>query len=127
MSFDSQIRDFSFNAIARSERAFKDTCIGLSIAITIDTPVDTGRLRGNWQPSINSPATSSISETDPSGSEVIRKIEDTSQRLRLGDTYYFTNNLVYAADIEFGGSPTKSPDGMVRVNLSRWRDFLNEH
>ena len=124
MDFAGQIKTFSFNAIAKSEKAFKDTCIGLSVAIQEDTPVDTGRLRGNWQPSINSPITSSLMDTDPSGSKVIGKIENTTQRIKLGDTYFFTNNLAYAAEIEFMGKSQKAPAGMVRVNLTRWKDFL---
>ena len=124
MNFAGQIRIFSTNAIAKSKKAFKNTCIGLSAAIQQDTPVDTGRLRGNWQPSINSPATSSLMDTDPSGAKVIGKIQDTTQRIKLGDTYFFTNNLAYAAEIEFTGKSQKAPAGMVRVNLARWKDFL---
>lgn len=128
MDFAGQIRTFSFNAIAKSEKAFKNTCIGLSAAIQQDTPVDTGRLRGNWQPSINTPITSSLMDTDPSGSKVMQKIEDTGQRIKLGDTYFFTNNLIYAYPLEFfeesGKISLKAQNGFVRVNLVRWKDFL---
>ena len=126
MDFAGQINNFSFNAIAKSKKAFKNTCIGLSAAIQQDTPVDTGRLRGNWQPSINSPATSTLMDTDPSGAKVIGKIQGTTQRIKLGDTYFFTNNLIYAYPLEFipeKMSP-KAPNGFVRVNLTRWKDFL---
>ena len=125
MDFAGQIKTFSTKAIAKSEKAFKNTCIGLSVAIQKDTPVDTGRLRGNWQPSVNTPATSTLMDTDSSGSKVMQKIQDTGQRIKLGNTYFFTNNLIYAPRIEFDGhSSQKAPQGMVRVNVTRWKDFL---
>ena len=124
MDFAGQIRIFSTNAIAKSKKAFKNTCIGLSVAIQKDTPVDTGRLRGNWQPSVNTPATSTLMDTDPSGSKVMQKIQDTGQRIKLGNTYFFTNNLIYAYPLEFIKVSPKAPNGFVRVNLTRWKDFL---
>ena len=124
MDFAGQIKTFSTKAIAKSEKAFKNTCIGLSVAIQQDTPVDTGRLRGNWQPSVNTPATSTLMDTDPSGSKVMQKIQDTGQRIKLGDTYFFTNNLIYAYPLEFIKMSPKAQNGFVRVNLTRWKDFL---
>lgn len=124
INFVGQINTFSHKALARSEKAFQNTCIGLSIAVEVDTPVLTGRLRGNWQPSVNTPATSTLMDTDPSGSKVMQKIQDTGQRIKLGDTYFFTNNLIYAYPLEFIKMSPKAPNGFVRVNLTRWKDFL---
>ena len=125
MDFAEVIARFAQEALAKSEEGFQNTCSNLSIAIQEDTPVLTGRLRGNWQPSINSPIESSIMEIDPSGGKVVRKIRDVCQKLKLGDTYFFTNNVIYGPRIEFyGHSSQKAPQGMVRINLLNWQGFI---
>lgn len=57
------------------------------------TPVDTGFLRGSWQPSIGSA---------PSRSEGGADIGLVLSGMRAGDTFWMTNNAVYAMRVEFG-------------------------
>ena len=69
--------------------------------IVIDeTPVDTGFLVANWQPSLNAP---DLSEATGLGngyatSNAALVVAD----LKLGDTFYYTNNAVYARRINYG-------------------------
>lgn len=44
--------------------------------------------------------------------------------LKLGDTFYFTNNMPYAERIEFKGWSSKAPTGMVRVNIIKWSKYF---
>ena len=76
-----------------------------------------GRFRGNWQFSIDSPATEELDRIDPSGSEAIAALLTQVQALTIGQTAYIVNNLPYAVPLEYGHS-TQAPKGMVRVTSS---------
>ena len=117
------------------------------------TPVDTGRLRGNWQATINNPANASLIKTDKSGGRTRSKVKSTIKKIKIGDTYYFINNLVYAQVVEYGlypklvkhkthqrnlkdpkyrrmrswsGFSTLAPDGMVRITLNEFRQIVKQ-
>ena len=90
---------------------------GIFAGIRKDTPVDTGRARGNWQCTIGAPF---VGE-DESGSD--EQIQQTIPR-RAGSVVYLTNNVPYIQKLEYGYS-TKSPNGMVRVNVARFEGLLN--
>ena len=106
MSFDKDIKDFNKKTEKAALNVFRGTALSLFGRIVKRTPVDTGRLRGNWQASIN---------ISPSGNG------DTNYRttvggVKLGDSIYLTNNLPYANAIENGHSK-QAPVGMVRVTI----------
>ncbi len=87
----------------------------------MDTPVLTGRLRGNWIISSGVPNTKTVSVTDPSGSVTVRNVESFARGLTVQQNQVFlANNLPYAYRIEYDGwSHTKQPEGMVRKNFIR--------
>ena len=125
-----EIIEFNKKAMTKSLVATKKAIMSLTTDIIYDTPVDTGRLRNNWIPSINESETSySMLGTDtskrrskerPTLQETITKVNT----LQLGDTFYFTNNLPYAKRIEFDGWSAKAPQGMVRKNILRWSKYF---
>ncbi|MBN4165091.1 hypothetical protein [Pseudomonas fulva] len=84
-----------------------------------------GRFRGNWQFSIDSPATEELDRIDPSGSETITSLISQVQALTIGQTAYIVNNLAYAVPLEYGHS-TQAPAGMVRVTLANFQRILDE-
>ena len=86
--------------------AFK---IELFSSIVLDTRVDTGRLRGNWQTSTGTPITSDTNREDKNGSKVTQEIERT---VTPDDVDYMTNNLPYAEVWE-------EKDAMVAKNFAR--------
>ena len=125
-----EIIEFNKKAMTKSLLATKKAIISLTTDIIYDTPVDTGRLRNNWIPSINKSETSysmlgtdtskRMSKERPTLQETISKVNT----LQLGDTFYFTNNLPYAKRIEFDGWSAKAPSGMVRKNLLKWSKYF---
>ena len=137
-----EIIEFKNKAMTKSLVATKKAIISLTNDIIYDTPVYTGRLRNNWIPSINQGSNFSMlgldtskrrSKERPTLQETITKVNT----LKLGDTFYFTNNLPYAKVVEFGEYPSpsktgktvggfsaKSPKGMVRVNLLKWSKYF---
>lgn len=75
----------------------------LNEKVVATTPVDTGFLRGSWQPSIGQPGggygngqkRSQISVT-------VNEAIALTNSLKLGDYFFMTNNAVYARRIEYG-------------------------
>lgn len=76
-----------------------------------------GNARNNWQCTIGAPF---VGE-DANGSD--EKIQRTIPR-RAGSVVYLTNNVQYIQPLEYGHS-TKSPNGMVRINVARFEGLLN--
>lgn len=81
------------------------------------TPFDTGILRGGWQPSINTPINTEINRPDKNNSIVSAEIKLNSDRLVLGDIFYMSNNLPYAARIEYDGWSQQAVQGMMRISV----------
>ena len=94
-------------------------------AIIKASPVDTGRFRMNWMASGGIPASRVTDATDKSGS--IATGNATSFVLKATDWHEFTltNNLPYAQRLEYGWSQ-QAPAGVVRTNVSRFQQLINE-
>lgn len=118
MTFAADVRRFT----AKSEKAVDKTVRAITFAlfreVIMRTPVDTGRLKGNWQASVGAPATVTLEATDKGGGKTIGSMAAAIGG--WGSTTYLTNNLPYAQRIEFDGwSHTKAPAGMVRPAFAR--------
>ena len=88
--------------------------------IIMDTPVDEGRLRGNWQVGINDQPSGQLDLLDRTGMVTIGRITAIIAPLQCDQSLVFCNNLPYAIPIEYGHSREKAPQGMVRRNLTNW-------
>ena len=120
---ERQIEGFSARAQEKVLKIFKKSVIDLTSDIISDTPVDTGRLKNNWFPSVGA---ASEQTTEATANEAGDRAEKCAQNeLALDKTFYFTNNLPYAFRIEFEGwSKVKAPQGMVRRNAIRWKQIV---
>jgi hypothetical protein len=105
------------NINKRTEKMVRGTIIGCASRIIKRTPVDEGTLRGNWQPSIDRPVNTTINRTDKAGQAVSADIRREGQRFNIGAVFYMTNNLPYAARIEFDGWSTQASAGMMRIEV----------
>lgn len=106
----------------RLGRFKKGVLIKLFGAVIRDTPVLTGRLRANWQFTVNSPPESATTLIDPSGATTMTKVtaQVQGQVTDKDAAYLLTNNLSYVIPIEYHGhSKVKAPEGMVRRNIIR--------
>ena len=127
MSFSAQLGRFSAKAGRRAEASRRAVAIKLFSAIIMDTPVLTGRLRGNWQTSLASPIVSEIARSDMSGGEAVRDVMTVVGRSLPTDDMILRNNLPYVNRIEYDGwSHTKAPEGMVRKNVARFHRLFEE-
>ena len=120
---DRQIDNFSAKAQEKVLKIFKKSVIDLTSDIISDTPVDTGRLKNNWFPSVGAASEQTIEATANEAGD--RSNNLVNNQLALDKTFYFTNNLPYAFCIEFEGwSKVKAPQGMVRRNAIRWKQIV---
>lgn len=125
MSFALDVSKFVEKAKKNPEKVMRQVSIKLFSAIIKASPVDTGRFRMNWMASGGTPATGTTAATDKSGN--IATGNATSFVLKATDWREFTltNNLPYAQRLEYGWSQ-QAPQGMVRVNVSRFQQLINE-
>lgn len=125
MSFSAQISQYSKGTRDKIDRIRRGVTLKLLGAVVMDTPVDTGRLRGNWRVSEGAPVLDAVDRVDPSGAVVMNEINAVVQA-STGDTAVcLTNNLPYAKRIEYDGwSHTKAPEGMVRRNVARFNQLI---
>ena len=127
MSFSQQIAGFSQSTITKLQRTRRGVILKLFSAVILDTPVLTGRLRGAWKTTEGAPAEGDRGEVvDPSGALPIAEAAAAVAKSEGDIPVYLTNNLPYAARIEFEGwSHTKAPQGMVRRNVARFNRLIS--
>jgi len=120
--FSTQMNKIADHMGERLEFVARGVILDLFANIIFDTPVDTGRLQGNWQTSVGSPTSTPLDRKN--AAVTILEVQST---VKGPDLYYFTNNLPYAERIEFDGwSHTKAPAGMVRINIDKTEQLLNK-
>lgn len=125
MSFALDVSKFVEKAKKNPEKVMRQVSIKLFSAIIKASPVDTGRFRMNWMASGSAPSSGTTDATDKSGNIAIGNA--TSFVLKATDWREFTltNNLPYAQRLEYGWSQ-QAPAGVVRTNVSRFQQLINE-
>ncbi|ARB06112.1 tail completion or Neck1 protein [Dinoroseobacter phage vB_DshS-R5C] len=97
---------------------FQKIAIDLDTRVVLGTPVDSGRARGNWFPSVGSPSAQvDMNASDKSGSAATAAATSTVSGAKIGDVLWLTNNLPYILPLENGWSG-QAPEGMVDLNLN---------
>jgi hypothetical protein len=130
MSLGQDLNRFTVKVTEASEEKIRGNLLSFTKLVIEQTPVDTGRLRGNWQSSINQAKLSQITTQQKGLSGAASdEAQKTIAQFELGDIFFFTNNLPYARVVEFGlypnppkkgkgktvgGFSTLAPQGMVR-------------
>lgn len=118
MTFAREVTLFAKKAEASTDKAVRAITFSLFREVVQRTPVDTGRLKGNWQVSQGAPARSALDSSDASGGRTITAIAGGIGG--AGTVTFLANNLAYAERVEYDGwSHTKAPAGMVRVSFAR--------
>ena len=111
--FANRIRELGRRVETGSDELVIKTALAVSQTVTLATPVDTGRARGNWQAEVGTPATEEVDREDESGratieinAQVIQTYEGTAQAV------YLSNNLPYIGRLNEGHS-AQAPAGFV--------------
>lgn len=123
MTFTADISNFIKKAKGKEELAIRKIGLELFTKIVMKSPVDTGRFRGNWNVSVNSPNTQTSDTTDkrslgsqPSSSLYARANSNVSKWTVNDNAIYICNGLPYAYRLEMGYSKQAS-GGMARLSV----------
>jgi hypothetical protein len=131
MSFAQQVALFAEKTGATMDETGRAIALELFTSVVKATPVDTGRARGNWQAGLGSPINTQSFDDE---NAALGKIGGEVARFGMGSVIFLSNNLPYAAALEFGlygtgagatnkttrdGYSIQAPYGMVRVNVKR--------
>lgn len=84
-----------------------------------------GRLRGNWQASINEPKAGTLKTTDKAGNKSVEQMSKIVQSAEGDGALWLVNNLPYAERVEYGWS-TQAPSGMVRVTIAAFQSAIDK-
>jgi len=125
MSFSKDLDNITLNLAGYAENMVRATLFNLSYRIIKESPVDTGRFRGNWQASVNTPKVTQLKRKDRTGTGTIDSINNVLGKFSMGQTFYLTNNLPYARRLEYGYSK-QAPSGFLRINVMRVQSELEK-
>ena len=124
-SFAQQLQQFRDETLETMDEVFRRVMIEIGTTVIRLSPVDTGRFRGNWQFTVDAPASASLDNLDPDGHETIAQLVADVQHLNYGQTAYLVNNLIYAIPLEYGHSG-QAPAGMVRITLAGFQQMVEQ-
>ena len=130
MSFARDIKKWAEQTGQDINTVRRATFLDLTGRIIKRTPVDTGRAKGNWQPSSRTVLTTTInmdypnaikgSDGDLAGVTVMAKTRNVAAQVKNDDTLYLANNLPYIVPLEYGYSK-QSPGGMLRITVQEFQ------
>jgi len=123
--FSKLVNDFAKEVPELAVQVTNKACLDLFTNVVMDTPVDTGRARGNWQISIGNSTGSQLNVEDKDGGATINKATSELLTDKTTAPVFIQNNLPYIKKLEYGYSK-KSPRGMLRKNLTLMNRFLNQ-
>ena len=124
MSFASDVAKFAAKVGKSVDETGRAIALELFGSIIKDTPVDTGRARGNWQTTIDTP---SNGEVDRTGSSVaLGELGSTAPSFVAGKVIYLSNNLPYIYRLEYDGWSDQAPSGFVRKNVARIQQIVRK-
>lgn len=124
-SFAQQLQQFRDETLETMDEVFRRVMIEIGTTVIRLSPVDTGRFRGNWQFTVDAPASASLDNYDPDGHDTIAQLVAEAQHLSYGQTAYLVNNLIYAIPLEYGHS-AQAPAGMVRITLAGFQQMVEQ-
>lgn len=126
---DANSLTFDLNRImgktkANAANVAKALALELEQRVVKMSPVDTGRLKGNWNVGINSPNLAEY-PPDKTGAAPHARALGALSKLKVGDAIWITNNLPYTPMLEYGlygdglktinGYSRQAPHGFIRV------------
>jgi hypothetical protein len=134
VTFEQEVDTFCDGAIGKIERIRRYFIGKLCIMIIDKTPVLSGYLKGQWEPSKGAPRYEQIPRKSKEGASVKQELLSVLASLKGDETFYFSNNAPYVLVIEglevhsSGKVPAsdKAPNGMVRVSIAAASRLTNE-
>lgn len=122
-SFARRIRIRAVSVPKNVDKLVGKVTLAVDQAVVLATPVDTGRARANWRPSIGAMITDSLPEPSSPGEGLraaLSAAESVAARYRGGSrspTVHITNNLPYIQALN-DGSSKQAPKNFVSIAIS---------
>lgn len=102
MTLETVVKKFNAKVMGMARDEFAARCINIGVETVVNTPVDTGRLKSNWQFSRGLPKKGERKGESDDGLAAVQELKASSDRLKLNEAFYIVNNLPYAVPIEEG-------------------------
>jgi len=151
-NFGDQIKQFREKVDRQTTTAFQEGCRRISYAIAEDSPCSTGKLIGQWSPSVGTPVEHNfqggqsawyksvegwekdegIADTNRTHAmaDLVPRIESTVMALDKESPYYFTNHTSYVRLAEYHGWKSvggkQGPYFMVTKNAGQFKMMIDE-
>ena len=149
MNFGDDLSKFSGRANSNIKKIKREVAIALFSAVIAASPVGDpdlwkstnkdskgrgqgpkgysgGRFRANWRCSTNSINRKITENIDPTGSISKAAVASVCQTANSNDDLYLANSLPYAKKLEYDGHSSQAPQGMVRLNIARFRVIVKQ-
>lgn len=123
-NFKATLGQWAAKAGANLDALARQSSQELSERVVLATPVDTGFLRGAWQPSIGT-LQAKAGTPDRSGSAALSSVSLAIAEMKAGDRFYLTNAADYALHVEYGTS-RMAGRFYVGDNVKAWPAIVNQ-
>lgn len=112
MNFAREISAFGVKTKEQMDFFVFTICMDITNGVVLKTPVDSGRARANWFPSLDAPSNAVSTRTDATGGTSIAAAQGIAKEA-AGRVFYLSNNLPYIRHLEYGlyGTPPGSANG----------------
>lgn len=106
-------------------QAIRKIAQDISKSVILNTPVDTGRARGNWVVGVGDINKDQTNRLDKQGNQTVGDVTSTIAKIdwSVADRIYITNTLPYILRLEYGSSK-QAPNGMVRSTLAAFQSIV---
>lgn len=129
-TFSLNVKKFAEKAEKEADAVISKVCLDLLSDIVLNTPVDTGRARANWQCSIGLPASGEVSFSGDTGKGISAPATSAASTYAITaggaaiasaprNIFWISNNLPYINRLEFDQWSNQAPSGMVRLAINR--------
>lgn len=102
-TFRADISKWKTATAEKLDAVARQTCQEMAFRVVMATPVDTGFLRGSWQPSIGTPK-GGEGKLDPGGMARVAEAALIVSGIKPGEKFFMLNNAAYARFVEYGTS-----------------------
>ena len=123
MGFAADLQKLCIAAGDKAELVVRKVALDLGGQMIDRSPVDTGRFKSNWMPSVGPVDTSTTVMADPSGARAKTRIAEKVAGWQPGQTIWIVNSLPYAYRLEHGWSK-QAPAGMVRLAVQNYSEAV---
>ena len=121
--FRATVNEYLNRAEERARQVRNLATVYLMEDIIRDTPVLTGRLQNNWRASTR--YRPDVLAPNLSKTRTVNRIKRFIDKQRINRPILIFNNTPYIEFIEYGEHSKKAPQGMARINIYRWQEFIN--